>query len=382
MSHWDRFANAAGTFQCTRCTTEHPETEGRLPFDFTPVRRFDAARAAIHLARRSSHVVLAELNLNDEEMNSARFMSLAYYAGGWPMIRQCSAGSFGAEGWYLENQTVPDKLEGSAVWRAHNLTPASDPRVKPDFPNDPAEDVKTGIDPTTIKLDGLVGFISGRTGSGGSMPRPSAITYTQSRKAVYVPIGKVLDYSGALDTADTPNASKMQAVFPLLQGFMAGDYVFIDSMDGNTLAEHGLLIVGFGPPVGPARLADSIYIDTWEFDSKGVWMQWMNQAVPTALGPYSDLQTFSVPYVVDWTKPKSDGSVGDRQCPRPFYFTRFLHDDWLFHHNYWLFVPAADRLDIRCDWLFAQNVAGDPNAPLLITTNEFGLYDAAHGYHP
>jgi len=332
--------------------------------------------------------------------NSAKFMSLAYYAGGFPMTRKCMEDVNGgeAQGWYLFVDAftyadgTQDRLEGSKVWRVHNNNLANAADVSAVLPRSAYREDQTDpdgkkgnpikdLDPVTgIGLGGLVGFVSGQESS-GYLPPDWGIVYpnedgSPSRQALYVPRRYVFR-----DNQLPPQMfENVKQTLTEIQNknFKAGDYVFIDSQEGKTLKEHGLMVIGYGPAillreswvdirsdgfiaaVQRALESNNINVDFTSSDSHGWKIDVTNQeyVIP---GVY-------VPYVVDWSV--ESGTDLRRQSPRPFYFTRYPVDaidgGFYFEHNYWLFVPAVDYVRVRCDWYYAVNKSNDSYTPIVV----------------
>lgn len=368
------------TFQCTTCDdSDNPSSGPDFTFVFDKTQRLKAARAAIDLASKTPDTFLSSHQMVYEGQDSARFMSLVYYAGGWPMVGHCPLE--GAAGWYLYCPFATDTLGGSGTWNVHNSVPARNRDSSAGLPRQWNGNIKTGIDPTNsytgVGLGGLVGFISGEVHAGGDHPDPTAVDYETSRTATLVPIGQVFND----DTNPNINDLNLRALLTsgVLDDFTVGDYVFLDSMDGNRDAEHGMLIVGFGPVVGPAGLSDQVEVAVDEEDDDGVVIR-MKEIIDVAALQYygagdDPLYMKRVPYVVDWNSENND--PGRHQRPRPFFHTRLNHTDvQRYAHTYWLFVPAADSITVKCNWVFAQNVEGGPNADLLPRLNdETGVYE-------
>src|SRR6185436_14435483 len=109
----------------------------------------------------------------------ARVMSLAYYAGGFPMVRKCGEDerNGNADGWYLfPDGSEPPKLSGSRVWNAHTFSwpsyrasPEANLSPLPRNPNRTEEGGNLILDLTlaqTYLSSALLGFIAGQPSNG------------------------------------------------------------------------------------------------------------------------------------------------------------------------------------------------------------------------
>jgi len=363
------------TYECTTCTDPDKPDEGPYEeFTFDITKRVKAARAAIALSREVADDFLEYFACESWTEDSARFMSLAYYAGEWPMVGKCPLE--GDEGWYLFHPTEnPDYFRGTNTWNTHNSVLINDANLQARLPPAWDGEVSPNIDPTNsyqgVGLGGLVGFISGEQRAGGDHPPVEAIEYTQTRSAVLVPIGQVFQ------TAEEDYLLKDRLArlidSHVLDTFKAGDYVFINSPE-----PHGMMIVGFGPAVGPGGVTNYVQVSGSVTDEQGVSIG----LTANAEDKKAELRTYAqgpeflyhkrVPYVVDWN---SGIDPGKRQRPRPFFHTRIIHDDVeRFDHTYWLFVPAADSITVRCDYFLAKNIEGGHNADYFPRTNANGVY--------
>jgi hypothetical protein len=331
-------AQIGATYQCTRC--EDPENPNYLRFKYELPGRLRTARAALRLSQRTPENVLSSMRPTATSRvthNSARFMSLGYYAGGLPMVRDCTADEAGgnAPGWYvfLDGQS---RYAGSKVWDNHNRS---------------------------SQWDGLMGFVAGKEPT-ATLPPDDAVIYPHEEGAA-APIESRVETTEVFASGSV-DPSRLAAAIPKLQGFRAGDYLFINSRPG-----HGLMIIGYGPAVPPGDLA-KIDVDPGRTDARGLQI---------GRGSASAYVSDPVPYVVDWNiandadtrawlsqHPDLEPDVLEGQRPRPFYFTRILINPYTlqFDHTYWLFVQTVSSMKVHCAWFYAVNAAGDPNAPFLV----------------
>jgi hypothetical protein len=405
------------TYECSRCDDpEHPELGKSHVFEFDDVRRRKTANAALKLATQDQWAFLSRqspanpvVSMPSNATSSARFMSLSYYGGGFPMVGNCKEDlEYYSPGWLM--RTIPSFMAESYLWNRHNSIGANESPPNENMPREPDRAIKDLNPRTGVGLGGVVGFVSGQVpGEGDSLPPLDIITtgppdlitstsvvYRTSRLALYVPIYKVLSASDG-QPAELPEAyasANVEVALSRIHRFEAGDYLFIDSF-GGTVNEHGLMIVGYGPAVflrhqpWPADRQDfideyngtiseimsGIRVSSWDYDEKG-WRIDVDLPATYDTSKYIDTN-IRVPYVVDWNVKNAPSSWLVRQQPRPFYFTRYplpgINQSGQFHfnHNYWLFVPAADSMIVRCDWFYAENVRGDQNAPFLIETNRY-----------
>lgn len=238
-------------------------------------------------------------NIPELDQNSAQFISLSLFAGGFPMMKFDYGGDETTNlGWYAEAKdgVVQPKTN---IWKAHNSTP------KPD----PDSDAR------------LVGYVSGSSNAGGHV-----ITYD---RAVERKIYKAIDAHANPDAIDRLNG-KLVTI-----GVKTGDYLFINAGDG-----HGSLVVGWGPSV--------------RCDSPGLVTLGQNgPSFPIGMVQPSTLLTTRKnqpvtmsPYVADFSTNKRSGAGSDTtqlQTPRPYYCTNqdmneddpgrsyFDHDRWMFY---------------------------------------------------
>jgi hypothetical protein len=360
-------------FQCTTCDdVDDPEAGPYEEFTFDITKRVKAARAAIALASEAPNDFLGDFGLDSYAEDSARIMSLAYYAGEWPMVGKCPLS--GNDGWYLyPSPSNAELLVGTNTWNVHNtVTYADDAKLATRLPREWDGPIRANLDPVDsysgVGLGGLVGFISGEQREGGDHPPSNVVEYTQSRFAVQVPIGQV--FQTATEANIDPGKLMTLITSGVLDDFKAGDYVFLNSPE-----PHGMMIVGFGPAVGVGGVTDRVEVSDEDSDEQGVEITLTGDEDEIGdLGFYgaNRLHVKKVPYVVDWSQQGNDPGILQR--PRPFYHTRLVEGVQRFDHTYWLFVPAADAMRIRCDYFLAKNVEGGLNADFFPRTNSMGVY--------
>ncbi len=424
--------------ECSRCTDpSNLDTGPTVTFTFDAGHRLAAATTALKLSTQQQNDFLEAYDMTDNETSSARFMSLSYFGGGFPMVMNCSHDPEDgyAAGWYLVLNNINKKLDGSKLWSVHNGKPAGTYPPAVNMPRSPFGKTRDLDVINGVGLAGLVGFISGQApresdflahaavglkvtedflppspdleehSTGLEKTSTPSVTYERSGAALYTPIYNVFASNKGYRRpyVSREDATKIQATFAKVRRFVAGDYVFIDSQaDGGGVREHGLMIIGHGPAVllrddsRPWKVERGNPREEYDVAMEEI----MNHIVVTRTADESgwkievgDLDsdkynvqdylypekynhpdtTVTVPYVVDWNVTnRTDATKLIRQKPRPFYLTTYPvkeKDTFFFNHNYWLFVPAAKSITLRCDWHYANNVAGDKNAPFLIDTD-------------
>ncbi len=258
--------------------------------------RQNAATAGFNLAKQQSILRGGVVSLDGSP--SAYFMSLAIYAGGFPMIKNPEGGvsvnradtNNGDDGWH--GVCSGGFINGNYVFRNHDIDNAGG--------------------------GALISYLQGTGAGGNRLLRPVASTYSEFS-------------SGDFVNADAVQVSNLRQKLPELSRYKQGDYIWIDTLAPNTVPSHGFLLVGFGPALKcdssalnrPWLFGDRVMIDT-ESLSDFVLDEQGN-------GIYQD-----VPYVVDWGL--------QRNTARPFYCADIPDpiNGAEFSHRIWRFYEVPD----------------------------------------
>ncbi len=269
-----------------------------------------------------------------EPFTSARFMSLALHAGGFPMTTTDGTGNenvcdlTSSTGWCADfdafSETAP-RIDGNSVWNNHNDQTRDDRLIEYFSGNS--------------KVTG-----SGITFSGGGVSQIITVTQVFGNREDY-PEGIYSDafpsdwvIGGRSDSSAYPNeviysdenisrlAQNIDTVMSGLTTFEVGDYVWVAGANAATNPSHGFMIVGSGPAVP----CDDYIAENLE----------------------SNIMTRPVFYIADIPG-------GQRGTPRPFYCSRMYDRQGdttnYFRFSEWHFIKMPSSVTVERKRLFSPD---------------------------
>ena len=281
--------------------------------------RVKAARKAEELARRGQNQALSPYPFaratSAPDTDSARFMSIALLAGGFPMTTtdingEQQACSTGANVRWCAT-TDPGILSGNGVFRAHNV-------------NVQSVDDNNALDLATLRTDvGLVAYLlggervvgNGITFNGGGRVEAFSVEDLFGQPSEYGLSGQQIPFSQSLPSVSYSIfenqflQDRLQSLMARLSGYQSGDYVFTAGP-----FPHGFMVTHWGEAT------------TCDGDQ-----------------PISSDWNIRVPYVADLPNLQ----VG---TPRPFYCSRVSDSQRggsYFQHRYWHFVKVPGSGEIQ-----------------------------------
>lgn len=269
-------------------------------FDYN---RHSATRAAFSMATRGEASYDNMIQLS--EHNSANFMSLAIFAGGFPMIKDPNGNvgfgipGSGQDGWHA-SINANNKIEGNYVWKNHNVRDL---------------------------YDGLIGYITGRGAGGERISTSGSI------------VSSLFPVQGTVNKNDNfkIDLTMIRNIISQLNGFKQGDYVYIDSSE----VTHGFMLVGFGP----ALKCDAPALDNTWLSGDRV-MADADDGSEFLVTEDGSAIYGGVPYVVDWG--------GQRNTARPFYCSTVPDktNGFFFGHFNWRFISVPDKAYVLNERLY------------------------------
>lgn len=263
--------------------------------------RSDAARAAWNLSRRGA----ASYPIAPIPAYSAMFISLALYAGGYPMTKagpNDNDSDLGIDrGWRAAVRF--GLIYANSVWQNHNnrnsYNAATDNR--------------------------LIGYVYG-----SSEARPRGFS-TSTSNLIRVNVDQVVDNPNT--NRAVVNPTKLRSVIHELAGVQQGDYLFINSSDPQNPSAsntHGYIVVGKGAALkcdSPALRSIHLINNVIGADARTLEEFW---------GVYS-----GIPYVADWSG-KSQRRIVPFYCSQPE-----------FNHTYWEFISVPGSIFMLSELSFA-----------------------------
>jgi TolB protein len=299
----------------TDCSQENNEEDDCFKtFHFN---RLAAARAAAYLAETGPNFsggLDPSRYTTGPGTNSARFISIALSAGGFPMVKGIGAddatSTTSTSGWFAK--CLNNKFTGNRVWDVH------DQLVKY---LSGSSDVGADFDPNHLNSSNIVGELDARV------------------------IFPELDNNRSPETI--PQALETE-MFKWI-GIRVGDYVFGKNASGapGKVGIHGFLVTGYGPAL-KCSAAEDIAVVGIEFFGTEAY----------SLGPINGdlVSTVPVPYAADLYGTQ-------RGTPRPFYCTvlnmiEYFPDTQGFFKDlsFWQFVKVPDEITVPCGRIFDPNV--------------------------
>jgi hypothetical protein len=307
------------------------------------LNRSQAAAAAVAMSRIDPYDPINGV-LTEElvSMPSAMFMSLAYYAGGLPMLPAWKAHA-------KETGTTQRRLvlEGSSIWQNHTDNSGVGVTSSAAWEWFPVR----GTAGKEIGGDRLLALMAGNLTYDYLAPPLPLMDPTH---ALWVSRSMFVNdqFNVVAGHPELPNlAPQLLSVFP-------GDYLYYEASVGGTA--HGAMVVGYGPLIDwedflaapGATVSLSPTSGMYALSSAHEWL-------PTAPSSRDEgkVRNYAnrfpagmvVPYVCDWWN-----GIARMQGPRPFYATATSQTTL----SHWIFVSPRNSFVVRCQEALERSCEG------------------------